>query len=452
MASTKPNLLLLSCHDLGRHLGCYGIPTVRTPNLDRLALDGVRFARSFCVAPQCSPSRAALYTGRYPHSNGVLGLTHSHFAWDLHPSERHLAGRLRDAGWRTGLAGLQHETTRPQDMGWDEIVPNNTPVADTSLTGCDRTALQAQDFITRHRDQNPDQPFYLQVGFFEPHRAPGTPGGFGPMPPDDGAGVWVPPYLVDDDAARDEFKHYQGAIRKLDGAVGRLLGAVDALGLRERTIVVFTTDHGIPFPRAKCSVYDPGLETCLLLRWPAGGVAGGTIYHEMVSNIDVLPTLLELVDVSGPADVQGRSFASLLRGDPSYAARTEVFGEMTYHDYYDPVRCIRTNQHKLIVAFCFNRGFMDPSQQWRPRTITRHPVDPSLSRHAPVELYDLDADPGETQNLAPSPEHREIADDLVGRLYTWMTNTRDPLLDGVPPSPMHHRAVAALREGKIPLP
>ena len=109
-ATARPNILLITCHDLGRFLGCYGIAPVDTPALDRLAAEGVRFTRAFCTAPQCSPSRASLFTGRYPHSNGVLGLTHANFAWDLGPSERHLGQILRDAGYATALMGVQHES------------------------------------------------------------------------------------------------------------------------------------------------------------------------------------------------------------------------------------------------------------------------------------------------------------------------------------------------------
>ncbi len=446
MTPNPPNIIVLICHDLGRHLGCYGIPTVQTPHLDGFAAQGTRFARSFCVAPQCSPSRAALFTGRYPHCNGVLGLTHALFAWDLHAQEKHLATLLGEAGYHGALIGLQHETVRPEAMGFAEIVPRDALVADATLTGCDQVAAQTEAWLQTRRDSA--SPFYLQIGFFEPHRAPRTPHQFGDIAPDDELGVFVPPYLVDDEGARRELAAYQGAIRKLDGAVGRILEALETENLAENTLVVFTTDHGIPFPRAKCSVYDPGLETCLLMRWPRANWRQGQVVEPMIPHIDILPTLLELAGVEIPQSVQGRSFAPLLRGHP-YAPRAEFFGEMTYHDYYDPVRCIRTETHKLIVAFCFNTGFMDPSQQWQPQTITVHPAAPHLSRHDIVELYDLRTDPLEHHNLAAAPEHAAVRDDLLRRLHTWMLETSDPLLEGVPPSPMHLMALAALQGEEV---
>lgn len=438
----RPNILLMIAHDLGQHLGCYGVGAVNTPHLDRLAGQGVRFARSFCVAPQCSPSRAALFTGRTPHQNGVMGLTHSHFAWDLHASERHLAGLLKNAGWHTALAGLQHETRRPQDMGWTEITASGPPAPGTSRTGADNVAAQVVDFLDRRKGEH--APFYLQVGFVEPHRAPGTPGDFGNMPPDEERGIYVPPYLVDDEAARDEFRHYQGAIRKLDGAVGEILAALDSDAARQgNTLVIFTTDHGIPFPRAKCSLYDPGLETCLLLRWPAGSVQGGKVFNLLVPHTDILPTLLDVARIAAPNDLVGRSFAPLLRGEP-YEPRTEIFGELTFHDYCDPVRCVRTEHWKLIAAFSNAPSFMDPSQQWRPRTTTRVPEHPHMAYHPPIELYDLESDPHETNNLADAPEHAAVRADLLSRLRAWMEETNDPLLKGIPLSPIHRATLAAL--------
>ncbi|MCX7600054.1 MAG: sulfatase, partial [Armatimonadetes bacterium] len=335
-----------TCHDLGQHLGCYGAATVNSPNLDRLAGEGVRFSSSFCVAPSCSPSRAAIATGRYPHSNGVMGLCHGNFAWDLHPAERHLAGILAEAGYRTVLAGVQHETRRPHDMGWQEVLGGRHAgeVAEGAARWLRQTGCRSQ-------------PFYAQIGFFEPHRMFHT---FGPDP-DHSRGVTVPPWLVDEPSAREEFAGYQGAIRTMDSAVGQVLAALDDLGLRDNTMVIFTTDHGMPFPRAKCSLYDPGISVALIIRWPSRGWAGGRVFAEMISNVDYLPTILDAVGVPIPENVQGRSFAPLLDGR-EYVPRTEIFAEMTYHDYFDPRRCIRTRTHKLIANFSTAYFFMDPSQ------------------------------------------------------------------------------------------
>src|SRR5256885_1198977 len=114
----RPHILQIICHDLGHHLGCYGIRTVRTPTLDRLAADGVRFASSFCTSPGCSPSRAALATGRYPHSTGLRGRAHAPFGWQLAPGERHIAALLADSGYHAVLFGLQHAPYQPEGLGW----------------------------------------------------------------------------------------------------------------------------------------------------------------------------------------------------------------------------------------------------------------------------------------------------------------------------------------------
>ena len=146
--TSRPNVLLLHCHDLGRHLQCYGARTVNSPHLDGLAADGVLAEQMFTTAPQCSPSRASLFTGRWPHANGVLGLTHATFAWDLHPDERHLAALLADDGYRTELIGVHHESRRrePEDvaaqLGFDRVQPGGlaSKVVDRTVDALDRLA------------------------------------------------------------------------------------------------------------------------------------------------------------------------------------------------------------------------------------------------------------------------------------------------------------------------
>lgn len=442
----RPNILLITCHDLGRFLGTYGIATVRTPALDALAADGVRFTRAFCTAPQCSPSRASLFTGRYPHSNGVLGLTHAEFSWDLGPHERHLGQILREAGYTTALMGVHHESRGGSPAAVAARCGMDTVILGGRGEDVSDAALAWLGDVARG-----DRPFYLQLGYHEPHRVramareeSGYMGFIGDsIAPDDARGVTIPPYLADTVGAREELAELQGAVRALDAAVGRVLAGLRDLDLEGGAIVLFTTDHGVALPRAKCSLYDPGLETALLLRYPARGWRGGRVIDALTSNVDLCPTLLEAVGLPVSARMQGRSLLAALDGAP-FAPRGAIFGEMTYHDYYDPRRCIRTERHKLIVNFSAAPAFMDPSQSWRRRSVTVVPPDPALAYHPLLELYDLADDPYEWRNLADEPTVAEVRRDLLARLHRWMADTDDPLLIGAVTPPLHHRALEAL--------
>jgi N-sulfoglucosamine sulfohydrolase len=409
-------------HDLGQHLGCYGISTVQSPNCDALAADGVRFARSFTVAPQCSPSRAAMFTGRYPHENGMLGLAHEPHGWDLYQDERHLVSHLGTAGYRTALIGFQHETHRPHEMGYEQCDYR-------WHDSCENISRDAAAYITSR--QHESAPFYLQVGLIEPHRRFDMYGGV----PDRSRGVWIPPYLEEEPGARDDFAAFQGAIRKMDAAFGAIAKAVGGSRRAEDTLLIFTTDHGIPFPRAKCSLYDPGLETALIARWPGGGWTGGRTVDGLVSNVDLFPTLLEIAGADLATAEQGkpqrgRSFANL---DPQ---REVVFGEKTYHDYYDPMRCVRTRTHKLIANFSTAPYIQDPSQAWRPLTTPR-PKGSANGTHPYFELYNLGEDPDELENTANDPASRSVFEELARAMGQWMVSTDDALLTHAPLNPQH---------------
>jgi N-sulfoglucosamine sulfohydrolase len=397
---------------------------VHSPALDRLAATGVRFARSFCTAPQCSPSRAALHTGRYPHSTGVLGLAHAPFGWRLDARERHTARILLDAGYSTTLVGMQHlvERDAASELGYEHVAP---------VMPADDEAEVATSLLRAIR-----RPFYLEVGFEEPHR----PYDFGGATPDTSLGVTVPGYLPDTPGTRADVAAFQGAIRQMDRGVGRILAALDDLGLAESTVVVFATDHGAAMPRAKCTLYDPGIEVALLLRVP--GLAPRVV-PDLVSNVDVTPTLLDALGLASPENLEGRSLWPLLR-DQAYTPRVEVFAEKTFHTAYEPMRAIRTARHKLIVNFEVGLRFDVPGD------ILPSPSFPSmvpamLGTRPHLELYDLDADRWEQHNLADSATHAELLLDLRGRLRQWMEATNDPLLSGPASSPYWRAAVETLR-------
>ena len=432
MAQNSPNLIILTLHDAGQHFGCYGVETVRTPAIDGLAADGCKFTRMFTAGSPCSPSRGCMMTGRYPQSNGIIGLVHTPWSWSLNEGERHMAAILRDAGYHTGLFCLQHETTRtvgpgPKSLGFDELytvkdgVDKNLPAPETSRLLADFLKGAARE----------KQPFYIQVGFFESHRQ----FNFGGAKPDDEKGVYVPPWLVDNEGSRRELAEMQGALRQADEGVGIILKALAESGLEENTIFVFTVDHGIPFPRAKGSLYDAGLEIGFIVRWPGGGIRGGKTCDWMLSNVDCLPTLLELLGVNAPANVEGKSFAGAFRDDGTGPPRDEIFAE--FQSPGNITRCCRTERYKLIRSFEACRRLDVPVDITQPVRRETCPV---------AELFDLEKDPNEFTDVAADPAYAEALAEMDARLRRWMEEVNDPLLSGPVATPYYEEAMAAYRK------
>ncbi len=430
MSNAAPNLVMIDCHDLGRHLGCYGRSAVPSDAIDALAADGVRFDGAYATAPQCSPSRASLYTGRHAHDVGMLGLAHAPFDWALHPGTRYLASYLQAAGWATHHVGVQH-------------VAHDTPenVRALGFDTHDASHALAPD-VAAHaaaRIEDADGPFFVNVGFFEPHRH--DDGRFGVHPPYDAHGVDVPPYLPDVPDVRAEMAAVQGAIHALDRGVARILEAVDARPDARDTWVVFTTDHGLALPRAKASMYDPGVGVALVMRWPARGLVGGRSVDALTSHVDLVPTLLEGLGLPLPAELHGRSLWPLLRGDAE-AVHDAVYAEKTFHTAYEPQRMVRTERYKLVANL--EVDILNVPADVLRSPVTPHVVDTIAEERPPLELYDLTADPDERTNLADDPAHADVRRRLAADLLAWMRATDDPILDGPVPSPYRAAALRAL--------
>jgi arylsulfatase A-like enzyme len=411
------NLIVVICHDLGQHLGCYGAPDVLTPNIDAFASTGTRFQNSFCSAPQCSPSRAALWTGRFPHANGVVGLTHAGFANDLNPGEQHLAQLLRLGGYETHLFGNQHEARKPERCG-HEFIHGSGP--------CARIASEFSEWLGQ-RDHH-ERPLFAQVNFFEPHR-PFLHEDVKALPPEHLA---VLPYLPDIPEVREDLSDLDASIASADRAFGVLVEAVRSSDIAGNTLVVFTADHGIAFPHAKMTLYDPGIQVALILAGP--GIRPGVVHHEMISNVDVMPTLLELAGLPVPQNLHGRSFAGLIHGE-AYDATELIFAEKTYHTYYDPMRAVRSRRWKLIANF-ENAPWQEVSPDYDNNGKSYIEIARALNvpyevqYHPPFELFDLEADPHEQNNLVDDLLYRDVRDDLIKKLWEWMSRTGDPLLNG----------------------
>jgi N-sulfoglucosamine sulfohydrolase len=391
----------MTTHDIGRHLHCYGRASVVSPNLDALARDGVMFASCFATAPQCSPSRASLASGMYPHNNGVMGLAHRGFQWEL--AVPHVAAVFAAHGFESHLFGGQHVTPHPERLGF--------------------TQMHTVDAVADVLERADGKRLYLEINFEETHRPYPPPG----KPP---PGLEIPGYLPNVPEAVEEMTAVEQTITAMDAAAGRFLDAIDRAGRTRDTFVVFTTDHGLAMPRAKCTLYDPGIEVALLARWPAGGMSGGAVQNQMVSNIDVLPTLLEAAGIPVPNGVQG---ASLSEG------RDAIFAEKTFHSYYDPMRCVRTRRHKLIRNFEQSFAVEVPSDIQAGPIFRADPGRYSRDRPHVVELYDLQSDALEMNNLAGRAEVSAVEKELNDRLWSWMRDTDDPLVKGPIPSP-HYRS------------
>ncbi|MCY3784834.1 MAG: sulfatase [Chloroflexi bacterium] len=421
----RPNVLIVTTHDTGRFVEPYGVATVETPNLNRLAAEGVRFD-AYTTAPQCSPSRASLTTGRYPHANGTMGLTHGEHRWDLDSRERTIPQILRTAGYRSGHWGVEHAARDPRRIGND--VYDESPDVASIIAG-----------VAAFIDADPERPFVVQIGLTETHRV--SDHGFGGAP-FDARGITVPAYLRDAPGTRADLADFQGCVNRADAHLGQILKALEERELLDGTLVLFVSDHGIAFPRAKCTLYDPGVEISLIARLPGTPLTGGAAPDGMASIMDVVPTLIELTGAEAPSYLHGASLLPLAAGaSPGHA---ELFVEKTYHSYYDPMRGIRTDGWKYIRNFEAGLGVEVPADVaggGAYRDLVGR-LEPSV--HAPAELYDLELDPNERSNLAGHAEYARIEAELEAKLAQWMHETRDPLLDGPVASPFYRRAVHGL--------
>ena len=427
-----PNILMITAHDIGRHIGCYGVETVRTPNLDRLAERGVRFGNYFSVDCVCSPSRGCMLTGRYPQSNGLIGLTHQPWGWSFKRGERHLAAILKEAGYRTTLVGLQHVTSgEPHELGYEEVLSEKCIATESVDATC-------CELLKARRD---DRPFFMKVGFMEVHR-PFTVG------EDTERGVFIPHYLKDTAEIRADLGRFQGTIHFFDRCVGRVLDALERSRVADRTLVVFTADHGIPYPGAKWTLFDPGIEIPLIMYQPGTELQGGKVFRQLMSNVDFLPTLLDLVGVGRPGNLEGYSFKDVIEGTRRGSPRSRIYAQRTSHALYDNLsRCVRTERYKLIRYFEPGRTVIYPTDAV-PQRVAEHVERPRRrpGKRPVVELYDLRRDPHERKNVAQLPDYGKVVRELSDELWRWMEQVGDPLLEGPLVTPYYREAMQDYHE------
>ncbi len=422
-AAPRPNVVMIIADDLARNeLGCYGGRNVPTPNIDKLSGEGLRFTQVINSMSMCVPMRAALYTGLYPMHNGVY---RNHAS--SKPGLKSIPHYLQQVGYRVGVAGKKHFS--PAAVYPFEAVtgfePNcSAPTADYTLDG-------VRAFMARRADQ----PFCLFVCSTLPH-APWTVGDAAKFPPER---LVLPPHWADTAGTRAAFSKYCAEVDVLDRQVGDVVRVIDELKLAPNTLVIFSGEQGPQFPGAKWTNYDHGLLSGFIARWPgrthAGATTGAIVQYE-----DVAPTLIELAGGKPPEGLDGRSFAGVLTGaktehrDFAFSIHNNVPEGRPY-----PIRTIRGSQYKLLLNLQPDQDYhekhmmdMDREDYWHS-WLEAAKTDPQAAkmlqrflRRPAVELYDVQKDPWELENLAARPELAAVRADLEQRLRAWMAQQGDP--------------------------
>jgi len=414
-----PNVVWITAEDMCPELGCYGNRLVTTPNIDRLAAQGVRFSHAFATAPVCSAVRSATITGMYQTSIGAHNhRSHRDDGYTLPHGIKLVTDYFREAGYFTALAK-------------GEIAPGAGTNAKTDFNFQAEKPFDGSDWNQRQAGQ----PFFIHINFQEAHRGPAWDRARKRPNLVDPARVELPPYYADHPVVRDDWANYLDSINLLDEKVGAVLQRLEDEGLVENTIVFFFADHGRCLFRGKQFCYDGGLHIPLIVRWP-GQLKAGSVNGQLVNNIDITATALQLAGITPPEHMEGR----VILGKKAAKEREYVVSARDRCDEtVDRIRSVRTRRYKYIRNFYPERPYSQLNRykesRYAPLPLMRQlhkdgKLTPAQALFfAPTrpkeELYDLQNDPHEVHNLADSPERQKILKRLRGYLERWIEETGD---------------------------
>lgn len=432
-----PNVVVIIADDMAwDDCGAFGNPKVRTPNLDRLAQGGMRFDRAFVTASSCSPSRSSLITGRYPHNTGAEELH-----WPLPPGQVTFVEKLKASGYWTAAAGKWHlgdavkgrfDLVREANPAGFQLGTGKDAKARMTAQGSDAAQSGCDQWVPVLRDRPKDKPFFLWMAALDPHRDYEEGIIAQPHRPED---VVVPPYLPDVPAVRKDLALYYDEISRLDRHVGEVLAELDRQGVAGDTLVVFLSDNGRPFSRCKTTLYDSGIRTPLIARWP-GHIEPESHCRSLVSTIDIAPTILRLAGIEPGPTIQGKDISPLFK-DPTAKVRDLIFAERNWHDYAAHGRAARSERFKYIRNDDLGKPLTPPADAVRSPTFMAMRRLRDERRLAPAqracfvsprpaeELYDVDSDPHELHDLARDPKYAGVLADMRRALSEWGRETGD---------------------------
>lgn len=443
-AEKRLNLLLITVDDMSADsIGAFGCKLAdTTPNIDRLAKEGLRFTHAHVQVGNCMPSRNVMWSGRYPHNNGVEG-----FYQVKDPQYPVLVDLMKEAGYFTAIRHKVSHSTPYHPYPWDlvlDTLPDGSKahVKDpasygvSTARGIRAAKAEGKPFCLLINISDPHKPFYAQARRGETIPDPHVPSRvFTPDEPP------TPGFLFEDPVVSKELAHYYSSVRRADDGVGHILQKLGDAGEADNTLVMFLSDHGMPLPFAKTQLYHHSTHTPLIFRWPGVTEAGAVDDRHMVSAVDLLPTLLDVVGIAHPEGMDGHSFAPLLKGE------TQAGREMVIKEYNenaggsrDPMRAVQTKR----LLYLFNpwsngERIMATATTGTPtyrrmaelaKTDRAIAARHDLYQHRVVEeLYDIKDDPDCLVNLIDSPAHQQELARLREALETWMVETGDHMLD-----------------------
>ena len=437
VAETPLNVLLITSDDLGLQLSCYGDKVIQTPHLDALAASGVQFDVAYVAQASCSPSRSAMFTGTFPHTNGQIGLANRSFTMHEEFHDRTLPRYLKQAGYRTGIIGKLH--VAPEGKFPFDFRPkvNTRVVRDV--------AKQADAFLAA----SSDKPFFLMVNYSDPHAYRTSrqstdwyfPAQIDGLPKDPLQPGDAPAWLfqgIETDSQLKKVANYYNCVKRLDDGIDMLLALLEKHELTESTLVLFVGDHGPPFARGKTTCYEAGLRVPFIVRWP--GVSKPHKSRAMVSTVDIAPTVLDAVGVKLPDDLHGASLRPVLENEEA-PWREYLAAEFHFHGSkpFYPRRAIRDGRYKLIHNLLAGKAApstgidgdkaMSLSQTEKYRDTPFGKAFRTFANPPEFELYDLKEDPNELANLSGREEHADVQVRLREALLKWRNDTNDPFLD-----------------------
>ena len=431
-SASRPNILFAIADDQSWiHTSVVGDPVVKTPAFDRIAREGVLFTHAFCSSPSCTPSRGAILTGQ-----DFWRLEEGADLWSTLPAKFAVyVDLLEEAGYHVGHMG----------KGWG---PGKLEPGGRARNPAGLRYKRFADFLEGVPN---DKPFCFWFGSFDPHRPYET--GSGQRSGKDPDAVIVPPFLPDAPEVRNDILDYYVEVERFDQQVGNMLALLEARGELDNTLVVMTSDNGMPFPRAKANLYDYGVRMPLAVRWPAAA-AGGRTVHDFISFADFAPTFLEAAGLEPRSEMTGSSFLNVLRSDKTGRAdpkRDRVFFGRERHTNLReggvgyPCRAVRTADYLYIRNFEPNRWpagdpetYRDidesPTKAYllahRDEEAGRRLFELATAKRPAEELYDLERDPGQMQNVARLAEYDEAREEMRAKLDAYLTGTRDPRVVG----------------------